>query len=107
MSPDEARRLLAVARSLKVRVVLALGYGCGLRASEVVRLTVGDIDRDLGMHPTVKPVALVVDAMRDCSRRKSIVLDAFAGSGTTIVAAEQIGRRAFCLELDPAYDQSS
>ena len=40
MSPDEARRLLAVARSLKVRVVLALGYGCGLRASEVVRLRV-------------------------------------------------------------------
>ena len=44
MSPDEARRLLAVARTLKVRVVLALGYGCGLRASEVVRLRVGDID---------------------------------------------------------------
>lgn len=41
MSPDEARRLLAVARNLKVRVVLALGYGCGLRASEVVRLRVG------------------------------------------------------------------
>src|SRR5712691_117252 len=44
MSPDEARRLLAVAKTLKVRVVLALGYGCGLRASEVVRLRVGDID---------------------------------------------------------------
>lgn len=58
---------------------------------------------DLSIHPTVKPVALVADAMRDCSRRGSIILDAFAGSGTTIVAAEQIGRRAFCLELDPAY----
>jgi DNA modification methylase len=58
---------------------------------------------DLRMHPTVKPIALVVDALRDCSRRGSIVLDAFAGSGTTIMAAEQIGRRAFCLELDPAY----
>lgn len=58
---------------------------------------------DLGMHPTVKPVALVVDAMRDCSRRGSIVLDCFAGSGTTIMAAEQIGRRAFCLEVDAAY----
>ena len=56
---------------------------------------------DLSIHPTVKPVALVADAMRDCSRRGSIILDAFAGSGTTIVAAEQIGRRAFCLELDP------
>ena len=50
-----------------------------------------------------KPAALVVDAMRDCSRRGSIVLDTFAASGTTIIAAEQIGRRAFCLELDPAY----
>jgi DNA modification methylase len=58
---------------------------------------------ELSIHPTVKPLALVVDAMRDCSRRGSIILDAFAGSGTTIMAAEQIGRRAFCLELDPAY----
>jgi hypothetical protein len=58
---------------------------------------------DLKGHPTVKPVVLVADAMRDCSRRGDIVLDAFAGSGTTIVAAEQIGRRAYCIELDPAY----
>ena len=55
------------------------------------------------MHPTVKPLAMVVDALRDCSKRDSIVLDSFAGSGTTIIAAEQIGRRAFCMELDPAY----
>lgn len=58
---------------------------------------------ELKMHPTVKPVALVVDAMRDCSRRGDIVLDAFVGSGTTIIAAEQIGRRAFCMEIDPHY----
>ena len=58
---------------------------------------------ELKMHPTVKPVALVVDAMRDCSRRGSIILDAFAGSGTTIMAAEQIGRRAYCIEIDPRY----
>jgi DNA modification methylase len=58
---------------------------------------------ELRMHPTVKPVALVVDAMRDCSRRGSIVLDGFAGSGTTIIAAEQIGRRAFCIEIEPRY----
>jgi DNA modification methylase len=58
---------------------------------------------ELKMHPTVKPVAMIADAMRDCSRRGSIVLDAFAGSGTTIVAAEQIGRRAFCMEIDPHY----
>jgi DNA modification methylase len=58
---------------------------------------------ELTVHPTVKPVALVADAIKDCSRRGSIVLDAFAGSGTTIMAAEQVGRRAFCLELDPVY----
>jgi DNA modification methylase len=58
---------------------------------------------ELKMHPTVKPVAMIADAMRDCSRRGSIVLDAFAGSGTTVMAAEQIGRRAFCLEIDPHY----
>jgi DNA modification methylase len=58
---------------------------------------------ELKMHPTVKPVALIVDAMRDCSRRGGIVLDAFAGSGTTIMAAEQVGRRARCLEIDPGY----
>lgn len=58
---------------------------------------------ELQMHPTVKPVAMIADAMRDCSRRGSIVLDAFAGSGTTIIAAEQTGRRAFCLEIDPLY----
>jgi hypothetical protein len=58
---------------------------------------------ELKMHPTVKPVALIADAMRDCSQRGSIILDAFAGSGTTIMAAEQIGRRAFCMEIDPLY----
>jgi DNA modification methylase len=58
---------------------------------------------ELKMHPTVKPVALIADAMRDCSRRGSVILDAFAGSGTTIMAAEQIGRRAFCIEIDPRY----
>lgn len=58
---------------------------------------------ELRQHPTVKPVELVVDALRDCSRRGSLVLDAFCGSGTTLLAAERIGRRAYCLELDPSY----
>jgi DNA modification methylase len=58
---------------------------------------------DLQMHPTVKPTALVVDAMKDCSKRGSIVLDPFLGSGTTLVAAAQVGRRAYGIELDPAY----
>jgi DNA modification methylase len=50
---------------------------------------------ELRMHPTVKPVALVADAMRDCSGRGGIVLDTFMGSGTTIMAAERLGRRAY------------
>jgi len=58
---------------------------------------------DLALHPTVKPVALVADAIRDCSRRGGIVLDAFAGSGTTLVAAAKTGRRGFGIEIDPLY----
>jgi DNA modification methylase len=58
---------------------------------------------ELSAHPTVKPVALVADAMRDCSRRGDIVLDPFMGFGTTILAAERIGRRAYGLEIDPLY----
>ena len=58
---------------------------------------------ELAMHPTVKPVALVADAIKDVSRRGHIVLDAFGGSGTTLIAAEKTGRKARLLELDPAY----
>jgi DNA modification methylase len=58
---------------------------------------------DLSAHPTVKPIALVADAMRDCCRRGDIVLDPFMGSGTTILAAERVGRRAYGLEIDPLY----
>lgn len=58
--------------------------------------------QDLSAHPTVKPVALVADAIKDCTRRGDIVLDPFIGSGTTILAAERTGRRAFGLEIDPA-----
>jgi DNA modification methylase len=60
-------------------------------------------DADLAMHPTVKPTALVADAILDCSKRKGIILDAFAGSGTTLVAAERTGRRGYGIELDPHY----
>lgn len=60
-------------------------------------------DEKLASHPTVKPVALVADAIRDCSKRRDIVLDTFAGSGTTLVAAHRTGRRGFGMELDPAY----
>ena len=55
------------------------------------------------MHPTVKPVALVADAIKDCSRRGEIVLDLFGGSGTTLIAAESCGRQARLIEYDPLY----
>jgi DNA modification methylase len=58
---------------------------------------------DLNLHPTVKPVAMVADAIRDCSHRKGIVLDAFVGSGTTLIAAEKTGRRGYGIEIDPLY----
>jgi DNA modification methylase len=58
---------------------------------------------ELALHPTVKPVALVADAIRDCSKPNGIILDAFAGSGTTLIAAERTGRQAFALELDPKF----
>lgn len=57
----------------------------------------------LAMHPTVKPVAMIADALRDCSRRGEAVLDPFAGSGSTVIAAQSCGRRAYALELDPFY----
>jgi DNA modification methylase len=57
----------------------------------------------LALHPTVKPVAMVADAILDCSARRDIVLDTFLGSGTTVIAAERSGRRCYGLELDPAY----
>jgi DNA modification methylase len=58
---------------------------------------------ELAMHPTVKPVALVADALKDCSRRSALVLDPFCGSGTILIAAERTGRKARALEIDPTY----
>ena len=62
-----------------------------------------DRARDRAMHPTVKPVAMVADAIRDCSHRGGLILDPFAGSGTTLVAAESTGRRSAAMELDKKY----
>ena len=64
---------------------------------------VRDRDEMLAMHPTVKPVALVMDALKDCSNRGGVVLDSFAGSGTTMIAAERTKRRARLMEIDPLY----
>lgn len=58
---------------------------------------------ELAMHPTVKPVALIAEAIRDCSRRGEIVLDCFGGSGSTLIAAERTGRRARLIEYDELY----
>jgi DNA modification methylase len=55
------------------------------------------------LHPTMKPIALIADLIRDCSHRNAIVLDAFAGSGTMLLAAERTGRIARAMELDPLY----
>jgi len=58
---------------------------------------------DLKSHPTVKPAALIADAMKDVTRRREIVLDCFCGSGTAVLAAERVGRRAYTLELEPRF----
>jgi DNA modification methylase len=58
---------------------------------------------ELQMHPTVKPVSLVADAIRDCSKQRDIVLDPFCGSGTILIATERAGRKARALEIDPVY----
>jgi DNA modification methylase len=59
--------------------------------------------RNLDLHPTVKPLLLVADAIQDSTNRGDIVLDPFLGSGTTLLAAERVGRRCYGVELDPLY----
>lgn len=63
----------------------------------------GKQQEDLKLHPTVKPVALLIDAIKDCTRRHQLVLDPFAGSGSTLIACEKAQRQARCIELDPIY----
>jgi DNA modification methylase len=67
--------------------------------------TVFHIDRPTrnAVHPTMKPVALIEAMLRNSSRRGDVVLDPFAGSGSTLIACERLGRRCFAVELDPAY----
>lgn len=69
------------------------------------RTTIWDFDKPIkcDLHPTMKPVALVANALLDGTVEGDIVVDAFDGSGTTMIAAEQLGRRAFLMELDPHY----
>jgi DNA modification methylase len=63
----------------------------------------GDEGNLQSLHPTVKPVALVADAILDCSARGDIVLDSFLGSGSTLIAAERVGRICYGIEIDPLY----
>jgi DNA modification methylase len=65
-------------------------------------ISAGRMD-ELALHPTVKPVAMIVDAIKDVSERGAIVLDLFGGSGSTLIAAHKTGRRAYLAELDPIY----
>jgi DNA modification methylase len=57
----------------------------------------------LALHPTIKPIAMVADVLLDCSARGDIVLDSFLGSGTTLIAAERVGRVCYGIEIDPLY----
>ena len=58
---------------------------------------------ELALHPTVKPVQMIADAIQDCSGRGDIILDLFGGSGSTMIAAHKTGRRGHLCELDPIY----
>jgi DNA modification methylase len=63
----------------------------------------GEEENLAALHPTVKPVALIADAILDCSARGDLVLDPFLGSGSTLLAAERVGRVCRGIELDPLY----
>jgi DNA modification methylase len=58
---------------------------------------------DLQLHPTVKPTAMVADAIQDVTRRGDLVLDIFLGSGTSLIASQRTGRRFRGIDIDPAY----
>ncbi len=58
---------------------------------------------ELRLHPTVKPVAMLADALKDCCPRGGVALDAFAGSGSILIAAHKVGRKAHAIEIDPLY----
>jgi hypothetical protein len=63
----------------------------------------GTVRSKLALHPTVKPVAMIADAIRDCSNRGGLILDPFGGAGTTLIAAERTSRRARVIEVNPIF----
>jgi DNA modification methylase len=101
--------LIGVFRVGKERPRKKTELGCrGRRRSDLWRYPSVDAFRGgelekLKSHSSGKPVALIVDAMRDCTHRGDIVLDPFGGCGTTLLAAERLGRRAYTLELAPRF----
>ena len=62
-----------------------------------------DKPRKCDLHPTMKPVELVANCLKDCTKEGMSVLDVFGGSGTTLIACEQLNRKCFMMELDPHY----
>lgn len=100
------------------RVAYCLGLSAGLRdlklrvdnyevvdAEDASTLIFVDKPTRNGEHPTMKPIALCAKAISNSSRKDDIVLDLFGGSGSTLIAAEQIGRSCCTMELDPRYAQ--
>jgi DNA modification methylase len=83
-----------------------MSQGCG-RPARQAQSEVDQRGDAAGLHPTQKPVELFRRPIEYHTAPGDIVLDPFAGSGTTIVAAEATGRRAYCLEIDPAYAQAA
>jgi DNA modification methylase len=63
--------------------------------------------KSLEIHPTVKPIGLIADLIKDCSHRGGVILDPFGGSGTTMLACERTGRRGRLIEIDPHYVDAS
>jgi len=98
MSPDEMRRLLAVASSLKVRVLLSLGYGCGLRAGEIVRLKVKHIDSARRRSFASSSPRAARIAMSCCRRRCSISCDNGGKGGQRVTMRERRRRNAGCFQ---------
>ncbi len=83
-----------------VRLVSRAAPTCAPNADACTR---NSPKKQLESHPTVKPIALVADAMLDCTKRNDIVIDPYHGSGTTILAAERTGRRCHAIEIDGRY----
>ena len=78
-------------------------YYCGDNS----KVDIWEIDRTSNndLHPTMKPVGLCAEAIKNSSQQKDIVLDLFGGSGSTLIACEQLDRKCFMMELDPVYCQ--